>query len=228
MSGSSTRPAPAGAGTPVKKRMVQAGTSALSSLVLKRASRSAMQALNSSAAAPADPAGLVHGPDIEDHRRRHAERDEVGERIELRAELAGAVQQARDPAVQRVEHRGDDDGDDGQLPLAAAASATADGSVESISVLASSANLIEVSPAHKANRVSMLGISRLIEWSRNLVRRMALDPPTIEPAAAGSLCRRLPFSPSLAGSSALVSASTVSPATARCPTQTSGETPSGR
>jgi hypothetical protein len=34
-----------------------------------------------------------------------------------------------------------------------------------------------VSPAHNANRVSMLGISRLIEWSRNLVRRMALDPP---------------------------------------------------
>jgi len=69
--------------------------------------------------------------------------------------------------------------------LRAAASATADWSVESvtfISALASSANLIEVSPAHKANRVSMLGISRLIEWSRNLVRRMALDPPRIEPA----------------------------------------------
>src|SRR5688572_14204252 len=76
--------------------------------------------------------------------------------------------------------------------LRPAASSTADGSGESISMLASSANLIEVSPAHKANRVSMLGISRLIEWSRNLVRRMALDPPTIEPAAAGSLCRRLP------------------------------------
>jgi hypothetical protein len=33
----------------VKKRMVQAGTSALSSLVLKRARRKAMQALNSRA-----------------------------------------------------------------------------------------------------------------------------------------------------------------------------------
>ncbi len=54
MSGIRTRPAPAGAGTPVKKRLVQAGRSALSSLVLKRARRSAMQALNGERQRPAD------------------------------------------------------------------------------------------------------------------------------------------------------------------------------
>ena len=43
------------------------------------------------------------------HRRRHAERDQIGERIELHAEFARGPGHARDAAVEHVEHDGEAD-----------------------------------------------------------------------------------------------------------------------
>ena len=48
-------------------------------------------------------------PRVGEHRRGDAEGDEVGERVVLLAELGGGVGHARDPAVERVEDRRDDD-----------------------------------------------------------------------------------------------------------------------
>ncbi len=66
---------------------------------------------------PAGAARLMQRPQIDEHGRRDAEADEIGEAVELGAELAVRAEQARHLAVHRVEHGGDDDGDHGRLPV---------------------------------------------------------------------------------------------------------------
>ena len=66
---------------------------------------------------PSEAPGLLHAPQVQHDRGRDAEADEVGKRIELGAELAGALEHAGDAPVQGVEDGGDDDGDDRRLPL---------------------------------------------------------------------------------------------------------------
>ena len=101
--------APAGAGMPVKKLPAQAGLFGSSIITLKRASRSAAQIANTSAAIQPTDLQFVQAPEIEDQRRRHAEIDEVGQAVELGAEARGALEHARDAAVDAVEHGGEDD-----------------------------------------------------------------------------------------------------------------------
>ena len=55
---------------------------------------------------PAEVLGRVQVGDVEHERRRDAEVDEVGERIELGAEARGSLQRPRDPSVETVEHGG--------------------------------------------------------------------------------------------------------------------------
>ncbi len=50
---------------------------------------------------------------IEDERRRHAERREIGQRVQMAAEGPAHRRPPRDVAVHRVEHRGDPDGGQG-------------------------------------------------------------------------------------------------------------------
>ena len=58
---------------------------------------------------PAEAVEVGEAPGIGQHRGRHAEGHEVGERVVLLAELRGRVGQPRDAAVERVEHGRDDD-----------------------------------------------------------------------------------------------------------------------
>ena len=97
---------------PTKKVLRQAGWSGSSSITLKRASRSAQAMANISAAIQPKLFSGVQVGEIEHERRRDAEIDEIGERIELGAEPRRALERARDPAVEAVEHGGGDDGDD--------------------------------------------------------------------------------------------------------------------
>src|SRR3954462_15848917 len=62
-------------------------------------------------------------PQIEDDRRRDSEGGDVRQRVELGAEAALAVQEPRDPPVQPIEDRGEDDRADRLVPLAAYAEA---------------------------------------------------------------------------------------------------------
>ena len=48
---------------------------------------------------------LEHEP-VEDERRRHAEIDEIRQRVELGAEARGALEKPRDAPVDAVEDRG--------------------------------------------------------------------------------------------------------------------------
>ena len=58
---------------------------------------------------PAHAAERKQSPLEREHRGRHAERDQIGERIELHAEIARRAGHARDAAVEHVEHHGDAD-----------------------------------------------------------------------------------------------------------------------
>ena len=58
---------------------------------------------------PAERLHLVERPQIDQHRGRHPEAQEVGERIQLRAELGADLEQPRRAAIQAVEHPGRDD-----------------------------------------------------------------------------------------------------------------------
>ena len=91
---------------------------------------------------PADVVEVVQAPEIEDQRRRHAEIDEVGEAVELGAEPRRALEQARDAAVDAIEHRGEHDRR--RAPS---------------SSLPSNASRIAVSPAHSASSVIRFGSS---------------------------------------------------------------------
>src|SRR5262249_8002410 len=61
---------------------------------------------------------LVQAPEVEDHRRRDAEIDEVGEAVELGAEPRRALEQPCDASVDAVEHRGEHDRRDRPFELA--------------------------------------------------------------------------------------------------------------
>ncbi len=58
----------------------------------------------------------MQSPDIEQQARGDAEAHHVRQRIELGAELAGCIEKTRDPAIERIEHRGNGDGRHGKLP----------------------------------------------------------------------------------------------------------------
>ena len=68
---------------------------------------------------PSQAAERRQSPRVGEHRRRHAERDDVGQRVELHAELARRAGHARDAAVEHVEHHRDADERRGGLQLAA-------------------------------------------------------------------------------------------------------------
>ena len=72
--------------------------------MLKRARRSAAAVTNRKPTAQPEPAERRQAPRKRENRRRHAERDDVGQRIELHAELAGRAGHPRDAAVEHVEH----------------------------------------------------------------------------------------------------------------------------
>ena len=54
-------------------------------------------------------------PEIDEHRRRDAEAQEIGERIQLCAQVGGDLEKARRATVQGVGHPRQDDQDDGEL-----------------------------------------------------------------------------------------------------------------
>jgi hypothetical protein len=56
-------------------------------------------------------------PHPREHRRRHAEGDHVGERVQLLAELAGGVGEACDQPIHEVEYHGDADGFGGIIEM---------------------------------------------------------------------------------------------------------------
>ena len=97
--------APAGAGMPTKKFLRQAGT--LGTFDRHVETREAQRAGDAEhqRRQPAQALHLVEPGEIEHDPRRDAEIDEVGERIEFRAEARSAFERARDPAVEAVEHR---------------------------------------------------------------------------------------------------------------------------
>ena len=70
------------------------------------------------AAQPRRPSGFESPRERQD-RRRDPERDDVGERVELQAELAFRAGQPRDAAVEHVEHEGEADEGRRGLELAA-------------------------------------------------------------------------------------------------------------
>ncbi len=53
----------------------------------------------------------MESPDEGQQAGRHAEGDDVGQRIQFLAEIAGGIGHARDAAVERVEGNGEQDGD---------------------------------------------------------------------------------------------------------------------
>src|SRR3546814_19926971 len=66
---------------------------------------------------PAVSRNFLERPKIEDYRGRHAERDNVGEGIELRAEAALTVHHSGNATVHAVEHRRDDAEDTRPFPI---------------------------------------------------------------------------------------------------------------
>src|SRR5262249_4991368 len=69
---------------------------------------------------PGDPteiAELAQSPEVEHQRRRDAEVDEVGEAVELGTKTRGALEHARDAAIDTVEQRGENDGSDRPFEL---------------------------------------------------------------------------------------------------------------
>src|SRR5262249_18842037 len=68
---------------------------------------------------PAGAAGAMQHPEIDEHRGRDPEADEIGKRIELRAELAVGAEIARDPAVESIEDRRQHDRGDCAFPVRA-------------------------------------------------------------------------------------------------------------
>ena len=71
--------------------------------MLKRASRMAAAVTNRKPAAQPETAERRQPPREREDRRGDAERDDVGERVELHAEVARRAGQPRDPAVEHVE-----------------------------------------------------------------------------------------------------------------------------
>ena len=101
--------APAGAGTPTKKLLAQAGRSRIVDHDVE--AREAKPGANGKSHRR-DPAGrlqIVQAPEIKDQSRRHAEIDEIGEAVELGAKAGGSLQQPRQPAVDAVKEGGEDD-----------------------------------------------------------------------------------------------------------------------
>ena len=100
---------------PVKKLPAHAGRFGSSICTLKRASRSPAQIANTIAAIqPRLPSGL-QAPVEQDQAGRDAEVDEIDKAVELGAEARGALDHARDAAVDRIEHRGEHDRGERQL-----------------------------------------------------------------------------------------------------------------
>ena len=98
-----TSPAPAGAGTPVNIEPHRRQLDPELGVEPRQAQRAAHRVEQHDG--PADAVQLLHRPEIEHRRGRHAEADEVRQRIELGAETRGRFQQPRDPPVEPVEHR---------------------------------------------------------------------------------------------------------------------------
>ncbi len=114
--GNSANPAPAGDGMPMKNERCQGGcVDILGNRVEPRQPQRAADA-EQQHQPPADAAGGVERPEVEGHRRRDAEAQEVGQRIQLGAELRRAFEDAGDAAVEAVEHAGDDDGENRRFP----------------------------------------------------------------------------------------------------------------
>ena len=108
--GSSTSPAPAGAGTPTKKSRLPVGPRLLGEQRGVEAGEPQPRAdREDERADPAERGELVEPPDKQEERRRDAEIDEVGERVELLAKARGGAEIARQPPVDAVEDDGEDD-----------------------------------------------------------------------------------------------------------------------
>ena len=97
--------APAGAGMPTKKCCRQAGWSRILDHHVETREPQRAGDREDHRRKPAQALHLVQDPDIEHERRRDAEIDEIGKRIELGAEPRRPVERARDASVEPVEHR---------------------------------------------------------------------------------------------------------------------------
>ena len=88
-------------------------------VTLNRASRKAAQASQKNAASHDRTGHSCERPGVHEDGRRQAERDQVGERVELQAERRGGARSPRDDAVGDVEHDRDRDegGRDGEVAV---------------------------------------------------------------------------------------------------------------
>ena len=97
------RSAPAGAGTPTKCGLPMTGASRLH--VEAREPEAGADREDRARAVQAASGALGERQPVDEERRRDAEVDEVGERVELGAEAAGGVEPAGEQAVEAVEER---------------------------------------------------------------------------------------------------------------------------
>ena len=110
--------APAGAGMPVKKFADHAGLPGIVDHHVEAREAQPGADRKHQRRDPARRFQFLQAPEIEDQRRRHAEIDEVGEAVELGAEARGALEHARDAAVDAVEQRRHHDRGDRPVDLA--------------------------------------------------------------------------------------------------------------
>ena len=110
--------APAGAGTPVKKLPAQGGAVRVLDLHVEARKPQRRADREHHRGDPADIAELLQAPEIQDEARGDAEIEEVREAVELRAEARGALDHARDPPVDGIEHRGEHDRAERELEAA--------------------------------------------------------------------------------------------------------------
>ena len=212
--------APAGAGMPVKYAACHLGFST-SSIVLKRASRRPVAIANTMATIQPRPRGrATETPDEDDHGRSDAEVDEVGEAVELGAELRLGSERARQPAIDAVEQRRDDDEPDRILV------SQLDGHADGGEAGAEAQQREEIGHQHAHGDAAVAkqdpappAALALLQPRQHMVHGMS--SPFLRP-------RRYCTRASRSGSVDLRSASTVSPPTARWPTATNAPWPGGR
>ena len=159
-------------------------------------------------------------PDEDENGRRNAEVDEIGEAVELGAELRLGAQRPRQPAVDTVEQRGDDNERDRILV------AQLDGHADRGQPGAEAEQREEVRHQHAHGDAAVAkqdpappAALALLQPRQHMVHGMS--SPFLRP-------RRYCTRASRSGSVDLRSASTVSPPTARWPTATNAPWPGGR